>query len=380
MCAHIFFRDVKYFGPAFAISLFVLLLALSSGTDAEAQIAPGSKGSTGSLGVKIAPPAVRDAGVRWRIGTGTWHGPDEIVIGLPPGDYAVNFEDVYGWRTPNPVTATVGADNTTTVTTKYRMGTLSIALPGGAQSLYLRWVPQGSFMMGRYRGEQDSETNERPRHPVTFAQGFWICQDELTRDQWFALMNTAPWAGKPNIATGSNAYIYPAVYVSWNDAQAFVAALNAHVTNTDQGAAAFALPSEAQWEYACRANTKTRYYWGDDPNGWDIWDYAWFEGNTVDEGESYAHAGGWGPKPNAWRLNDMSGNVKEWCEDWYHSSYNGAPSDGSAWVSPAGQKRVLRGGAWDESRLYLRSAARYSATPSLKYPNIGFRLVRMADE
>ncbi len=165
----------------------------------------------------------------------------------------------------------------------------------------------------------------------------------------------------------------PAVYVSWDDAQAFITALNTHITNTGQGDATFHLPSEAQWEYACRANTTTRFYWGDDPYYWESFDYAWIIYNTEDDGEPYAHYVGL-KIANNWGLDDMSGNVKEWCEDWYHDKYRNAPANGSAWVSPARTYRVLRGGSWDYYAGYCRSAKRHSGPPDYSASTIGFRV------
>lgn len=155
-----------------------------------------------------------------------------------------------------------------------------------------------------------------------------------------------------------------------NTVQAFVTALNTHVANTGQGSGTFRLPSEAQWEYACRAGTTTRCYWGDDPSYTQIGNYAWYAYNST----SQTHPVGQ-KLPNAWGLYDMLGNVWEWCEDWYHSSYTGAPTDGSAWVSPTSSNRVARGGG----RVSIggcRSANRGGDHPSDASIELGFRLAR----
>ena len=141
------------------------------------------------------------------------------------------------------------------------------------------------------------------------------------------------------------------------------------------------LPTEAQWEYACRAETTTRFYWGDDPSYTQIGTYAWYSGNSsqthpVGQKANKTHPVGQ-KTANLFGLFDMSGNVFEWCEDWYHSSYTGAPTDGSAWVSPTGLNRVIRGGSWPYDGKFCRSADRSSSGgPSSKFDYVGFRVAR----
>ena len=181
---------------------------------------------------------------------------------------------------------------------------------------------------------------------------------------------TVPWVGYSEVLDDPDS---PAVYVSWDDAHVFITALNAHITSTGQGPATMRLPSEAEWEYACRAGTTTRFYWGDDPSYSLGDDYCWWTYNAWDVGEQYAHVVGQKLR-NPWGLYDMSGNVQEWCEDDWHNYY-GAPTDGSARVeSPRGTDRVLRGGSWYYFGRYSRSAWRYFAYPFITTSNIGFRL------
>jgi formylglycine-generating enzyme required for sulfatase activity len=155
--------------------------------------------------------------------------------------------------------------------------------------------------------------------------------------------------------------------VSWNDAQAFIAALNTLTAMT------FRLPSEAEWEYACRAGTATRFYWGDDLTYTAIGGYAWYWGNC--SSEMYAHIVGQ-KLQNTWDLFDVNGNVWEWCQDWYHADYTGAPTDGSAWESPTGTERVARGGGWGDNGNNCRSAMRGSEPPTSSYHSVGFRVAR----
>jgi len=243
--------------------------------------------------------------------------------------------------------------------------TETIMLPDSVP-LDMVWIPAGTFMMGRYPDEQDSYDHEDPRHQVTVA-GFWMAKYELTKRQWQAVMGTTPWSGESYVLDDLDS---PAVWVSWNDAKAFITALN-----TDTGLT-FRLPSEAEWEYACRADTTTRFYWDDDPEYTHIGNHAWYSGNAWSANEPYAHVVGL-KLPNAFGLFDISGNVWEWCEDDWHPSYTGAPTNGSPWVeSPRGSARSTRGGSWGNGGFYCRSAYRSFSYPPYGYYYTGFRLAR----
>jgi len=186
------------------------------------------------------------------------------------------------------------------------------------------WIPAGSFMMGRQNVEQDSEADEDPRHDVNIAHGFWMGKYEVTQAQWEPVMEN-----NPSSCRGVNR---PVETVSWDDIQQFLQKVN-------EG---FRLPTESEWEYACRAGTTNRFYWGNDPDYIEINGYSIYSGNnqsgTADVGSLL---------PNAWNLYDMSGNVYEWCEDDYKGDYIDTPDDGSAWIDePRAGSRVLRGGSW----------------------------------
>lgn len=250
----------------------------------------------------------------------------------------------------------------------------TILLPGDVP-LEMVWIPSGTFMMGRYPGEQDSDEMEDPQHEVT-VPGFWMGKYEVTKRQWIAVMGTTPWEGR---------YRYwvldhpdsPAIYVSWDDAQAFVTALNTLMTATGQGAGNVRLPSEAEWEYASRAGSATRFFWGDDPHYTVGDDYAFWSYNAYRFYGDNAFVVGQ-KIPNPFGLYDMSGNVWEWCEDACHTCYVGAPTDGSAWVDgmPMGLYQMVRGGSWYDSVRSSRSAARYCYDASYTQHDIGFRLSR----
>ena len=249
----------------------------------------------------------------------------------------------------------------------------TVTLPGGTPLVLVR-IPAGSFLMGRHPGEQDSFSAEDPRHTVTIAYDFHMGKYEVTKAQWQAVMGTTPWSGEDYVLDDPQS---PAVYLAWDDIagpEGFIAKLNQHIISTGQGPATYRLPSEAKWEYACRAKTTTRFYWGDDPSYTLIGDYAWYDGNTWYVDEQYAHVVG-RKLPNAWGLYDMSGNVWERCDDWWHYNYTGATTDGSSWLLPTDSDRVLRGGNWYGDAGRCRSAYRNSY-PDLRNNSIGFRLLR----
>jgi formylglycine-generating enzyme required for sulfatase activity len=150
----------------------------------------------------------------------------------------------------------------------------------------------------------------------------------------------------------------PVVGVSWEDAQRFATW------------AGLRLPTEAEWEYACRAGTRTRYYSGDKEK--DLDRAGWYENNSKDQLHPVGEK-----EPNAFGLYDMHGNVWEWVEDDWHGDYKGAPEDGHAWIDePIGARRIVRGGSWRSIALYCRAAARRNFGPNNRRYDLGFRLVR----
>lgn len=218
------------------------------------------------------------------------------------------------------------------------------------------WCPSGTFDMGCRIALGDCQLAALPRHEVVFSSGFWISKYEITNLEWWAVMGE-----RHGFDDGNN---HPVDNVSWNDAQEFVATLNAHRPDT-----AYRLPSEAQWEYACRAGATTRYYWGDDPDQTEMDDYAWIPLNSGDESHTVGTR-----LPNAWGIYDMSGNVWEWTQDRFHGSYIGAPDDGSAWEDGDDTRRVVRGGSFynDEG---CRSDFRAGMPVTDRYGDYGLRLV-----
>ena len=210
----------------------------------------------------------------------------------------------------------------------------------------------GSFMMGSTNG-----SDEKPVHQVTIKYSFYMGRFEVTQAQWQSVMGNNPSSFKGDLA---EPYIkLPVEHVSWDDAQEFIRKLNEM-----NDAYRYRLPSEAEWEYACRAGTTGDY-------AGTLNDMAWYAENS----ENRTHPVGQ-KQPNAWGLFDMHGNVWEWCEDWYHETYSGAPTDGSAWLSGGEHKyRVLRGGSWN---YYARSAIRVYFPPDWRNDAYGFRVVAVA--
>ena len=218
-------------------------------------------------------------------------------------------------------------------------------------SYRFRWILPGEFLMG-----DEAWSFTKPVHPVHISQGFWLGETTVTQALWQAVMDENPSVYKEDQL--------PVNSVSWDDTKRFIQAFNA----LDEDLR-LCLPTEAQWEFACRAGTQTQFFFGDELKE----DHAHFD-----------KASGTGPvqvkeKPcNAWGLYQMHGNVWEWCEDRYYGDYYqksektdpGGPSD------PSFSSRVLRGGSWNGHAAGARSAYRYYYAPDVRYYFTGFRLAR----
>ena len=236
------------------------------------------------------------------------------------------------------------------------------------------WCPAGSFTMGSPASETDRSTDE-DQVSVTLSRGFWLGQTEVTQGLWQSVMGTQPWSGKDYVQTGAN---YPAVYVSHglgsdgtvepDSATEFCRKLTARERAAGRLPSGweYQLPTEAQWEYACRAGTTTPY--NGDGTG-VLGDYAWYSVNADAIGETYAHLVGQ-KKPNRWGLLDMHGNVWEWCQDWYGEKL---PGGRNPVVSSGGSFRVSRGGSWNDAAWFCRSAYRNGFVPSFRFSYLGFR-------
>lgn len=249
--------------------------------------------------------------------------------------------------------------------------------PGPPTEMTFARIPSGSFEMGSPANGPGSDDYNWPVHTVTFDYSFEMMTTEVTQGMWEEVMGTSLQhqmsLSEFDIGLAGTGDSYPMYYVSWDDCQDFADAMNAL-----DPAHEYRLPSEAEWEYCCRAGTTTCFYWGDDPSQSQIDQYAWFIANTGGYPVGATHPVAQ-KIPNEWGLFDMSGNVKEWCQDEWHRNYIKAPSDGSAWESSPGSYRVGRGGCWDGLDQSCGAAYRGYLNPPGDTGNImGFRLVRSA--
>lgn len=235
---------------------------------------------------------------------------------------------------------------------------------GNGVTLDLVKIPAGKFSMG-----SNKYSSEQPIHDVSIKE-FWMGKYAITNAQWYAVMGTKPSDLSDVKFQGEN---QPVINVSWDDATEFCKKLSQKINKKVR------LPSEAEWEYACRAGTTTDFHFGEtitpelvNYNG----NYPYgdalkgeYRQKTVDV--NFAKF-----SPNAWGLYQMHGNVWEWCEDVWHENYNGAPNDGSAWLTGGEQnRRALRGGSWYVDANFCRSANRDGNFADVRNNFIGFRVV-----
>ena len=250
-------------------------------------------------------------------------------------------------------------------------------LPSGIK---LRWCPPGEFTMGSPVGEKNRGDDEN-QVQVTLTSGFWLGETEVTQGQWESLMHSTPWKGKKvSVVEGIE---YAASYISHGDAGdgklEAESAVDFCRRLTDQERKAgrlpsdwkYSLPTDAQWEYACRAGTNFRYSFGDDES--KLSEYAWW-GSAIGDGnaktEKYPHKVAQKPA-NAWGLRDMHGNVWEWCSDWYDTKLAGGTNPEGP---TTGTYRVLRGGSWHGNASYCRSASRIRFSPGRWSTEQGLRV------
>ena len=238
----------------------------------------------------------------------------------------------------------------------------------------LKEIPAGTFTMGSPESEADREDHET-QHKVTITKPFYMQTTEVTQGQWKAVMGTEPWKSQEYskyVKEGAN---YAATHVNWHDAVSYCKKLS------EKEGKAYRLPTEAEWEYACRAGTQTAWSFGNDDK--ELGDYAWYGKNAGGIDEKHAHQVGQ-KKPNAFGLYDMYGNVFEWCHDYYKKNYyKQSPAQDPTGPVPS-PFRVLRGGSWDYNSRNTRSAARNRLDAGFRYYYFrgfgnGFRVVRELD-
>lgn len=243
-------------------------------------------------------------------------------------------------------------------------------LPGGSM-LDTIAIPGGSFFMGTATEDIEQVLKletwfkrsevikwlrpEMPQHRVN-VPAFYMSKTPITQEQWQAVMQTNP--------SHFSSLLRPVESISWWQAQEFCDRLG-ELTNKS-----YRLPTEAEWEYACRAGTQTLYSFGNSKQ--PLRDYAWYTWNSRQQTQLVGQK-----KPNAWGLQDMHGLVWEWCQDHWHENYNGAPTDGSAWVQGGHPtKHSVRGGSWYSLADDCRCVYRFCYDASFRYSSLGFRVVR----
>jgi formylglycine-generating enzyme required for sulfatase activity len=242
-------------------------------------------------------------------------------------------------------------------------------------------IESGKFMMGSPDNEIDRRTSESPQHEVTIPS-FFMSEYLVTQAQWAAVANKIPSVSRKLRSEPSgfkNRDVNPVERITWFEAVEFCDRLSAYTKRK------YRLPSEAEWEYACRAGSEKAFHFGETIST----DLANYDG-TDDAGGNWSGAYGRGEKgihrqettpvntfrPNANGLYDMHGNVWEWCLDHWHDNYEGAPIDGSAWLSTNEETTyVIRGGSWNDEPRNCRSATRNNYDPEYSDFFIGFRVV-----
>ncbi len=225
------------------------------------------------------------------------------------------------------------------------------------------YLPPGAFTMGSPTNEVDRQTGEGPQTTVTLREGFWIGKHEVTQAEYEALtgLNPSYFRGDPSRPVDS---------VSWFEATDYCVRL----TRQEQAAGRIAtnsvyrLPTEAEWEYACRSGTSTRFSYGEDAGYTQLANYAWHAGNSGQATHSVGQK-----LPNPWGLFDLHGNLWEWCQDWWDAYVGGNAIDPQG---PAtGSERVIRGGGWLYQARFCRSAQRNALSPDRSGSGVGFRVV-----
>ena len=241
---------------------------------------------------------------------------------------------------------------------------VTVTLPGGAK-LEMVWIQPGRFLMGSPDSESGRHDDEGPQHQVTITKGFYLGKYEVTRAQWEGVMNTRPWAWAGTFEDPGKAK-YPAVNLAWQDVKTFTRRLN-----ESEGKELFRLPTEAEWEYACRAGTTTRWSFGEDSTR--IADYARYDENSraviVRDDGSIAYGSPEAQEtgsvfPNPWGLYDMHGNAREWVLDFYgpYSAHPQIDPKGPEWPTEGHapqDSHVERGGGYGDRPRSVRSAVRY---------------------
>ena len=224
-------------------------------------------------------------------------------------------------------------------------------------------IPAGHFQMGSADADVWARQREKPQHRVKITRAFYLGATEVTQQQWQAVMSTAPWKGKNKKSNGGS---YPATFITWDAAVRFCRKLS-YLER-----AVYRLPTEAEWEYVCRAGTTTAFSFG--PRDLNLAEYGWFQLNGLVGSQPVGQR-----KPNPWGVYDLHGNVWEWCSDRYADGYRTQPVSDPPGPHGPGSDRVVRGGSWFSGARFCRSASRYRQTQTTASDRQGFRVVRVID-
>ena len=293
--------------------------------------------------VQKAGPSVELASGSTAVATFTPVEPGDYVFLLIVNDGQVNSE-------PDEVTVTVEEE------VLPETEEIVVELPDGREMEFV-WIDPGTFAMGSSESEPGHEKDESPEHGVTITRGFYLGKYEVTQAQWESVMGS-----NPSFYVGAD---HPVEQVSWNDVQEFI-----HLWNEAKGDSLFRLPTEAEWEYACRAGTQTAWSFGDEN---PVGDFAWYASNNDPKGAKEV-----GTKlPNPWGLHDMHGNVSEWVQDRYGAYAREDQSDPTG--SATGNERVHRGGSYSSSSTYLRSANRSLMPGGNRLQLTGVRILKLKE-
>jgi formylglycine-generating enzyme required for sulfatase activity len=287
----------------------------------------------------------------WKELRNTWKLPDDLAIGrkLIWEDGAVRPLDAETPVLAEPSTAPAQVSGA--------VGHSVTLLDVGIE---LMPIPAGKFLMGSPNGEKDRAADE-DQVEVTIRKAFWLGRFEVTQEQWRSVIGNNP---SHFSASGDDR---PVEQVSWNDVQEFCKQLNKRTVGKRPSGFIYRLPTEAEWEYACRAGAASAHHFGAGIRE----ELANLAGSRM----STAKVGGY--LPNAWGLHDMHGNVYEWCLDWY-GNYSSVPVTDPR-GAPHGENRVLRGGGWEDRHAYARAAARHKNRVDFRHKDLGFRLALAPD-
>lgn len=256
----------------------------------------------------------------------------------------------------------------------------TVTIDFGAVKMEFVLVPKGTFLMGSPKTEKgrnpfEEDFDAEAQHEVAITKPFFLAKYPMTQEQYVAITGkkNPSWFCKDftgaDKVKGLHTGQFPVECVSWQEAKSCCEAM----TKRDQQKRTFRLPTEAEWEYACRAGTKTVYFFGDDPK--KLGDFAYFVDNSGDR----THRVGEKNQPNPWGLHDMLGNVQQWCED-YYGPYEGLTREDPLQAKKQKQEyHVLRGGSWGGAATWCRPACRFGTAPDAHSGNAGFRVAFGAD-